>query len=242
MPDAPRNRAARSGHVPQVWHGARAEGRDGRGLCGGDRGARRHAAALSCLAAVHGPALLARDGRDGAGRSARPRDRARSRAVRAARARRARGALGGQALLRAGGRLDRAPLAEHVHAHRPRDARRVRLQLGGHVRARSLPRVGARARRGRGRLLRGVGRHHHARLARTGARAARAGAYGRRGARALAPRAEDRAARHRQGRRGRAHREGARRGSPARAAGRARAHGRRDRRRQLRRRRVDDHG
>ena len=121
------------------------------------------------------------------------------------------------AVLRAHVGVVREREPEHVHADRPRRRRRVRLQRGRDDRAGRVPRRLPHARRGR-HLLRHDGRHHRARAARPGARAARAPPDGRGDPPAARPGAEDRAPRARRPRRGRAARVGAGGRPAARAA------------------------
>ncbi len=173
VPDAPRGPLGSRRHVSEVRHGAGTGDGDRRSRGGQPRAPR------------HDPPALDRRGSDGA----RPRARhERSPArrlplhlgtrgvarLRRARDRDARLHLGGVAVLRASGPVGREPQPEHVHAHRARRERRVRLQHRGHPRAGDLPGVLPRCVRPRRRVLRGRDGHRDAHLAGTGARAARA--------------------------------------------------------------------
>ena len=90
--------------------------------------------------------------------------------------------------------LARQPQPQHVHADRARHRRRVRLQRRRDDRSRASSPLRSAARRQRARVLRGGRRHHGARAARAGARAARAAPAPRTRSARCSARAEDRAA------------------------------------------------
>ena len=195
LPDAPRDRAGRAGHLPDLRDGARAQGRRRRGRR--RRATRLHPPLLDLRGAHRPDADL--DGRGHAPRPAAarfglgpggtvdpagpvPADRL----------------LGGVALLRP--RLDRAQdaPAEHVHADRDRRGRGLRLQRRRGDRPgpvpRELPRWAQPRRGGRGRrsrcrrrLLRVRRGDRHARAARPAAGAAGPGPHRRGGPRAAGP-------------------------------------------------------
>ena len=113
------------------------------------------------------------------------------------------GAVGGRAVLCARLALAGDAQSQHVHADRDGHRRGLALQRGRHAGAAIVSAsVSRHAWHGRG-VFRGRGRHHGSGVARAGAGIAGARAHLRRDPRAARARAENRAAHHRTGRRGR---------------------------------------
>ena len=225
LPDAPRDRARRARVVPDLRHGPGAPRRDARGA---EPRTRRHDASVPVVARpdgadarVHGvgvpagPAAATRTAAGGddlvtvpAGDAGRP--------------------VGRLAVLRARLGVGREPPPEHVHAHRPRRGRGVRVQRGRHTGSGPVPRIVPHARRSGRRLLRARRGHRRARPPRPGAGTAGAQPHQFRHQEAVGPDTDDGPAHRRRWRgAGCAARARAGRRSPARAAGRARARGRR---------------
>ena len=216
LPDASPDRAAGAGHLPDLRHGARAQGRAGGRRRAQPRARRFHAASEDRGGAVD-PAA---DRRHGAGpRAARaPLDIAASGRLDRAGARHAGGRLVRPAVLRARLGLDRQPQPQHVDADLDRRAGGLRLQPRRRAGPWPLPARLQDARRHGRALLRGRRGHRRA-----GAGGAGAGAEGARAHRQCHPRAAQSGAEDRAPRRRRRHGErgGARSGAGGRQAARA---------------------
>ena len=204
-------------HGPGASHHRRH--RAGRGA---EPGARRHDAPVLHWPHARRPRVRADDGRHADRGIPEPSARRRADQLDRASVGVARGALVREAVFRAYVGVVRQQEPEHVHAHRHRCRRCVRVQrrrddFPGRV-SRRLP--DARRTRGGRDLLRYHRRHHGPRASRTSAGAASAVSHGRSDSSAPRLGAEDGAGRSGWARRGRAARAGAGRRPPTRAPGR----------------------
>ena len=181
--------------MPDLRHGARADGRAARARAWRQRGARRfHPQALDRRAAV-ARARRARHGLACVRRRSPAFPLAAGRAMAEARPRHARGVVVRLAVLRARLCLAALGLAEHVHADRARHRRGLSLQPGRDARAGAVPGSHAGCARADPHLFRGGGGHRRAGAARPGARAQGPREDRRRHSRAARPCAQDRSAR-----------------------------------------------